>query len=120
MTRSVDDAIAAVVAKTRGRTRYAGQELCDDELLVAEIERLRTEIEMLRAAVQRMLVGGNHLAAHIDFRGPHYGCHHEEGLEYYGAGPAYDMWCCWKAIMTARDEIERPAAVIAWALDAHA
>lgn len=40
-TRTVDDVLRDYESVFRGRTRYAGQEPRDDELLVAEIQRLR-------------------------------------------------------------------------------
>lgn len=43
-----DEAIAIVNSKASGRTRYAGQEPYIDEVLVAEIERLRSEVSQLR------------------------------------------------------------------------
>lgn len=39
--RTVDDVLRDYESISRGRTRYAGQEPRDDELLVAEIKRLR-------------------------------------------------------------------------------
>jgi len=49
--KTIDDAIALVNTKANGRTRYEGQEPFVDELLVAEIERLRAEnAELLRLA----------------------------------------------------------------------
>jgi hypothetical protein len=59
-----------------------------------------------RRAVGMMLIGGNHLATHIDGNGPTWKATAHEGLEYYGAGLAYDAWCCWRAITQARRMIE--------------
>lgn len=42
MTRTVDDVLRDYAVIFKGRTRYDGQEPRDDELLVDEIERLRT------------------------------------------------------------------------------
>ena len=47
MSRTVDDVIREYKVIFSGRTRYEGQEPRDDELLVAEIERLRNRIELL-------------------------------------------------------------------------
>jgi len=44
----VDEVIAEVRARAAGRTRYAGQEPRYDELLVAEIERLRDGLRQLQ------------------------------------------------------------------------
>ena len=67
--------------------------LCDDAA---------DEIEKLRAALQSVMVGGNHLACVI---GPDHLLHtasYEDALKYYGPGDIYDVWCCWKNIMEAR------------------
>ena len=42
--RTVDDVLRDYAAIFAGRTHYVGQEPRDDELLVAEIERLRAEL----------------------------------------------------------------------------
>ncbi len=42
---TVDEIIAAVHAKAAGRTRYEGQALRWDEMLVGEIGRLRSELD---------------------------------------------------------------------------
>jgi len=60
------------------------------------------EIERLRAALQSVMVGGNHLACVI---GPNHLLHtasYEDALKHYGPGDIYDVWCCWKNIMKAR------------------
>ena len=41
---TVDEAITIINSKAAGRTRYAGQEPYLDEVLVAEIERLRAQL----------------------------------------------------------------------------
>jgi hypothetical protein len=43
MTRTVDDVIADWTLWHSGRTRYEGQEPRDDELMLAEVKRLRAE-----------------------------------------------------------------------------
>jgi len=52
--KTADDAIALVNTKANGRTRYEGQEPFVDELLVAEIERLRATVEKLLADFVRV------------------------------------------------------------------
>jgi hypothetical protein len=49
--RTADDAIATVRSKFMGRTRYAGQEPRDDELMLAEIDNLRAERDLYQAAL---------------------------------------------------------------------
>ena len=66
---------------------------------------LRVEIARLHGLMRHVMIGGNHLATHIDLNGPTWRAPHDEGLEYYGAGLPYDAWCCWKCIMTVREEL---------------
>ena len=47
MTRTVDDVIADWALRQSGRTRYEGQEPRDDELMLAEVMRLRAELQRL-------------------------------------------------------------------------
>jgi hypothetical protein len=61
------------------------------------------EIERLRAALEKCMVGGNHIAIYKTARWPEVGSDHEHALRILHATPAYDMWCCWSAIMQARD-----------------
>ena len=49
--RTIEDAIATVRTKASGRTRYEGQEPRDDELMLAEIDRLRAERDLYRLAL---------------------------------------------------------------------
>ena len=49
--RTIEDAIATVREKSMGRTRYEGQEPRDDELMLAEIDRLRAELDLYRLAL---------------------------------------------------------------------
>ena len=46
-TRTVDDVLRDYLVIFSGRTRYVGQEPRDDELLVSEIERLRTVLQSI-------------------------------------------------------------------------
>jgi hypothetical protein len=71
------------------------------------IDGLRAENERLRAACTKMMIGGNHVALLIDADHPPYGeNNHQLALEHYGAGERFEIWCCWNAIMCARDMIE--------------
>ena len=47
MTRTVDDVIADWTLRQSGRTRYEGQEPRDDELMLAEVMRLRRQLEQV-------------------------------------------------------------------------
>lgn len=59
-------------------------------------------IEQLEAALQKVMIGGNHLATIIGATHPQAGTHPAGALEFYGPGHQYDAWCCWNAIMVAR------------------
>lgn len=84
----------------------------DDELrmaadrLGARVSELETKNERLTAALDRCLVGGNHIATYRTDRWPEIGSDHEHALRILCATPEYDMWCCWNAIMQARNSIE--------------
>ena len=71
-----------------------------------------SEIERLQEAVDRMMIGGNHIATYRSARWPDYPldgltrdqqCEH--ALRMLGAGRDYDMWCCWSAMMQVRDDL---------------
>ena len=66
-----------------------------------------TEAQTLRQLLGRVMVGGNHLATHVDLDGPNWRASYDEGLTYYGAGLPYDAWCCWKTIMLVREDLKR-------------
>lgn len=51
---NADEAIRIVKSKAEGRTRYEGQEPFLDEVLVAEIERLREELAGLNRVVDAL------------------------------------------------------------------
>lgn len=70
------------------------------------VRALCRERDVLKAAVEKMLIGGNHLATHIDPEGPDWHEDHSLALDFYEAGPAYDAWCCWRAIMQAREMLK--------------
>ena len=63
-------------------------------------------IEKLEAALRGVLIGGNHVALLIGVGHPPHTATHEKALTHYGAGDAYDAWCCWKTIMEARKALE--------------
>lgn len=76
----------------------------------AEIARLRAQLDgsaTTPADAARVpeivLIGGNHLALHIGDNPPHSRTDPLVALEHYSAGMQYDLWCCWAAIMNARD-----------------
>jgi hypothetical protein len=66
------------------------------------IARLTAQNEKLRAALETVMIGGNHLVSIIGATHPQTGSHYEAALQFYGPGHKYDAWCCWNAIMEAR------------------
>ena len=66
MTRTVDDAIRHYKVIFSGRTRYEGQEPRDDELLVAEIKRLRGIIMQFKVLQEVLSEEINQLQDRID------------------------------------------------------
>ena len=66
------------------------------------ITRLTAQNEKLRAAMETVMIGGNHLVSIIGATHPQTGSHYEAALQFYGPGHKYDAWCCWNAIMLAR------------------
>lgn len=75
-------------------------------------------LERYQTALKSMLIGGNHLANVLIGRlGPGFAKEFpptrepDEALRLMGAGDDYEVWCCWRAIMLARNglpEHERP------------
>ena len=63
-------------------------------------------IAQLEAVLQKVMIGGNHLATIIGATHPQAGTHPAGALEFYGPGHQYDAWCCWNAIMVARAALE--------------
>jgi hypothetical protein len=69
-------------------------------------EVYQKRIEKLEAALLNVMVGGNHVALLIGVGHPPHTATHDKALTHYGAGDAYDAWCCWKTIMEARKALE--------------
>ncbi len=59
--------------------------------------------EAVVRAMDDVLIGGNHLAGILGAGHLPHTVDAVDALEYYGAGDAYDIWCCWRAIMNLRD-----------------
>ena len=77
--------------------------ICEQEAT----DRLIAEIARLRAALDTCMVGGNHIATYRTDRWPEPGTAYDLALMALGAGREYDMWCCWNAIMQARDIVNQ-------------
>ncbi len=72
-----------------------------------KLDNVNIENDALRAVLEKVLVGGNHLALHIDADAPSYKVDFESALEYFGDdGVAYDAWVCWATIMNTRDTLD--------------
>lgn len=58
--------------------------------------------------LERVLIGGNHLALLIGADHPPYSASHDEALEHYRQNhDGYEAWCCWRTIMELRDATGR-------------
>lgn len=84
--------------------------------LVADRDRYKAQAERMEAAFEKVTIGGNHLASALiqwlgaaDSEFPPYGTPHAEAeatiLAHGHDTNYYDCWCCWKAIMEARDSL---------------
>jgi hypothetical protein len=62
--------------------------------------------DALVEALERVLIGGNHLGTYRTDKWPAPSVEPLVALEAIGAGPSYDMWCCWATIMQARDALD--------------
>ena len=74
--------------------------------LLPIVKEQAARIAQLEAALQKVMIGGNHLATIIGATHPQAGTHPAGALEFYGPGHQYDAWCCWNAIMVARTALE--------------
>jgi hypothetical protein len=69
-------------------------------------------ITLPRALVERVLIGGNHVALLIGADHPPYTASHDEAREHYRirrSGTdwnAFEAWCCWRTIMQLRDAFD--------------
>lgn len=93
---------------------FRGANMIESEMrdrLVAK----NAEIDRLRAALEAVLVGVNHIATYRTDRWPEPGTDHWAALEMFGAGREYDMWCCWNAAMRNRDALPQLSA--AWRVE---
>lgn len=71
------------------------------------VRHAEKRIAELEAALQNVLIGGNHVALLIGADHPPYQWEPHEALDHYGAGGEYEAWCCWRTIMKARDVLEK-------------
>ena len=66
------------------------------------IEELEVKLAKAVEALERVMVGGNHLAIWLPDDHPTAEAEPLAALEQIGAGVSYDVWCCWRVIMLAR------------------
>lgn len=77
------------------------------------VAKLAQLISSTRSTAQReimtkIMIGGNHIASHRADNWPDYDkAEPIDALEIIGAGASYDMWCCWREIMLARDSLKK-------------
>lgn len=80
-------------------------------LAVVEAERDAARAEAARAAeaLEKILVGGNHLASALTgIFGDHlppYGTDFNEARNAFTNSDDYDLWVCWAVIMRVRDSL---------------
>lgn len=91
------------------------------ERMTREIDRLTElankrwrETNAMQAALERVMIAGNHIATYRTYRWPDYKPdgltreqHCERALRTLGDGREYDMWCCWSGIMQARAALQK-------------
>lgn len=71
-------------------------------LAANRIEELEVKLAKAVEALERVMVGGNHLAIWLPDDHPTAEAEPLAALEQIGAGVSYDVWCCWRVIMLAR------------------
>lgn len=65
---------------------------------------LRGRISELEDALRYVMIGGNHLGLIIGADHPSHEADHDSARKHYaGRHEMYEAWCCWRAIMQARD-----------------
>ena len=62
--------------------------------------------KLLSEYIDDVLTGGKHLATCIGEDHPSHHTTQEEALKHYGSGRDYDVWFCWKTIMSLKDFTE--------------
>ena len=73
------------------------------EALTTRIADACNAYEPMRKALEKVMVGGNHLGLIIGVDHPPHTASHEEARTHYAdAIWTYEAWCCWKTIMEAR------------------
>ena len=70
-----------------------------------EVAELQANLAKALAALDGVMVGGNHLAVWLPYDHPTAETEPQVALEQIGAGVSYDVWCCWRSIMKARNTI---------------
>lgn len=71
-----------------------------------------TREQTLEAAMEQVMISGNHLPSLIGADHPAYDVDCGKAREFYYRTRrplAYEAWCCWRTIMRIRDELERDA-----------
>lgn len=87
--------------------------------LLNHIDRQQKAIDVYRTQFNDVMVGGNHLASClIGSLGGGFAAKFPPSMNSTDALHAivsistYDVWCCWKSIMNARDEITKAEAIL--------
>jgi hypothetical protein len=66
---------------------------------------LKNENAQLKAALQSVMIEGNHLASIIGPDGLPHTALYSDALKHFGAGVKYNVWCRWKSIMDGRPAV---------------
>ena len=74
-----------------------------DETFALMLDRAQTaeaKLAKVTEALEGVMIGGNHLAVWLPDDHPTADAEPLAALEQIGAGVSFDVWCCWRAIMS--------------------
>lgn len=90
-------------ALSEGHSHTGGLLFAEQLLYVADLAERAKKLE---EALRSVMIGGNHLGLILsDGVLMPYQASHDEALTHYGSCDKYEVWCCWKTIMLARDAL---------------
>lgn len=107
--------LAREQGRQSGATLREYMDICEAQS--SEIFSLRDRIHALETALNRCLIGGNHIAGVlIDRLGARFSTDYPPGSEHRDVRAAltsqedYEIWCCWNALMCARSVLSEKTA----------
>jgi hypothetical protein len=84
-----------------------GRVIGDAKEAADALSRLSEDKKRLEEALERVMIGGNHIVHLIGIPHPPSTATHEEASTHYASHlGSYDAWCCWKTIMDARSALK--------------